>query len=878
MKPIVEKLESGLNVVLQPFRAAPVVAFQMWVGAGSADEQLGEEGIAHVFEHMLFKGTEKRPVGEIARDVESAGGHINAWTSHDETVFFITLANRFWKQGLNILADAIQNPSLDRDELGRELAVIREEIRMGEDTPERVAIEKLFGNVYKKHPYGRPVIGYDRTVKQFTREMVADFYHRWYVPSNMVLVVAGDFDPRAMAKRVRSEFSVFRGGDPPKRTTRTSEPVQRGLRFASAQRPIAEAHLALGFPIPGIRHADVPALDLLAAIVGQGVSSRLETVVRRRLSLVTSARSLAYTPRDSGIFGVFAVTPPHQLEQANRAILDELYRVTREPVTSAEVAKSRTLLESDKVYSEETVEGIARKFGFYMLHTNDLSFEDKYLMALASKGPEDLLDVAQRYISPSRASVTTVVPDPARFKPQRRVSWIVGRGAARHVDGSKLKKVLCDQVKARAKLRDKKPVKLRHPSETVVTQLSTGDILIVRQDPSSKLVAARAAFLGGLRREPPSKAGVNTLLAVTLSRGTETMSAEEFAARMDALACNVGGFAGRNTIGAHGEFLRRNYDKGFELMAECLRRPAFPDDEVAREKELLIEEIRSSRDNPAQQVFRIFHQTLFGKHPYARPLYGEEKTVGRLERSDLLRCLKQSTSAGTMVLAVDGGADPEEVRELTERCFLSNHKKRRAPKDPSAWLPSKTPRQSSLNLPKEQSHVIVGFPGTRITSDDRFAVDVLIEILGGHGGRLFDGVREKRGLAYAVTATSMEGLEPGSVALYAATTPGQEKAVVQAMLEEVERIIRSRPAARELGRVKRFLIGAKAIAWQRAATRAASMSLDYIYGNGHDAGEQYASRIDVVDQEAVLRAARDYLDPSKVVIACVGPNAEALKF
>jgi zinc protease len=378
MKPVVEVLPNGLTVVMCPFRTAPVVAFQMWVGVGSADEGSGEEGLAHVFEHMLFKGTKRRNVGEIARDVERAGGHINAWTSHDETVFYITLASRFWLQGLDILGDAIQNATIDEGELNSELAVILEEIRMGKDSPERVVTEKLFKSSFKKHPYGRPVIGYAQTVKKFNRKKVMDFYKRWYVPSNMVFAISGDFDRDKMLRKVESSFKNFAPQKPPSRTMRLKEPTQHSWRFWCGHQPISETHLSLGFPIPELTHKDIPALDLLAGVLGQGASSRLETTVKRKLSLVNGIRSIAYTPKDSGIFGVFASLPSHNLRPATQAIFEQLHRLKSEPIKTSDLEKNRTMIESEKVYSEETVDGVARKAGYYALHVGDMEFVRKY--------------------------------------------------------------------------------------------------------------------------------------------------------------------------------------------------------------------------------------------------------------------------------------------------------------------------------------------------------------------------------------------------------------------------------------------------------------------------------------------------------------------
>src|SRR6478609_36225 len=208
MTPVRYQLDNGLTVVLQENHAAKVVAFQAWVAVGSADEPADLAGIAHVFEHMLFKGTARRGVGQIAQEVEAAGGEINAWTSFDQTVYHLVMASRFFDTGLDILADALQNSSFDPQELERELKVVLEEVKQGEDNPARVATQTLFGTSYLKHPYRLPVIGYTKTVKSFTRERLLDFFHRWYVANNVTLVVVGDFDPQKAKKKIAEAFGA----------------------------------------------------------------------------------------------------------------------------------------------------------------------------------------------------------------------------------------------------------------------------------------------------------------------------------------------------------------------------------------------------------------------------------------------------------------------------------------------------------------------------------------------------------------------------------------------------------------------------------------------------------------------------------------------
>ncbi len=876
IKSIVEELQNGMKVVMRPTSRADVTAFQMWVGVGSTDERKGEEGLAHVLEHMLFKGTKKRAVGDIARDVERAGGQINAWTSYEETVYYITLADRFWEQGLDILADAIQNSALDEGELSRELKVILEEIRMGEDAPDQVLVKELFGAAFQKHPYGRPIIGYEKSVKSFNRKKVHDFYRKWYVPQNLVLSVSGSFDVSRMRKRIKQLFEAQAPDTGVEREKRPVEPLPKSPRFASAAKPVSEARFAISFPIPGLVHDDVPALDLLAGILGQGMSARLERKVRRELNLVTDIRAMAYTPKDTGVFAVFGTCPHHLLEKAIAASLKELTAAAVSTVSTSELKKAKTLIEADSIYSEETVDGLARKAGFYLLHTGDTSYEEKYLERIRRTELDKIQDAVKAYLVGNRATLAVVVPDPARRAPQKKVPWIEGKGKQRTFNADRLKERMIGLLANHDKSGPKAKSPIGRPSETVEYTLSSGDLLLVRRDKTARIVAARAAFLGGVRFETESNAGLSALTANTLVRGTKDASAEDVAALMDTLACSVSGFSGRNTFGVQGEFLQSNFSDGFALMAACLRTPTFEEREVELERRLLLEDIRQSEDNPSKQAFKLCFENLFQKHPYSRLSHGTLESMSRIRPADLWRTLSQTTAPGRMVLAVAGGVEPEEVRYMAETLLRTETKSPKMPKVPAGWTPPKQTKTVTLSLPKEQSHIVVGFPGTTLTADDRFALEVMVEVLGGHGGRLFQSVREEKGLAYSVTAVSMEGIEPGYLALYAGTSPGSETKVIDALRKEASRIASKSVTKDELIRVKRHLIGSRAISLQRTSSRAASMALDQLYGNGHDACDRYATEIDRVTVDHVLETAKRYLTCPKVVV-CVGPNADRLK-
>src|SRR5215469_11410034 len=310
------ELDNGLRVVFEEQHASKVAAFQVWVNAGSADEQPHEVGLAHLHEHMLFKGTGRRRPGEIAREIEERGGEINAWTSFDQTVYHVVLASQFAQVGLDVLADAIRNSAFDAEELSKEIEVVCEEIRRANDLPARRASRDLFATAYRVHPYRRPVIGTEDSVRSFTRERVLGFYGRNYAPPNMVLAAAGDFSEEDL-KRWADElcggdWGRTYGGSQP----RPPEPPRAEQRLLVREDEAKEAYVNLAFGIPSVEHEDAPALDLLAVLLGQGEASRLVLEVKRKRSLVNDIRAFAYTPRDPGLMVASMTLPPQKIVEA----------------------------------------------------------------------------------------------------------------------------------------------------------------------------------------------------------------------------------------------------------------------------------------------------------------------------------------------------------------------------------------------------------------------------------------------------------------------------------------------------------------------------------------------------------------------------------
>jgi zinc protease len=849
MEPLRFTLDNGLKVIIEENHVAKVVALEAWVDVGSASEPIELAGIAHVFEHMLFKGTERRSVGEIARDVEGAGGEINAWTSFDETVYHLVLPSRHFEHGLDILADVLQHSAFDAAELDRELKVVLEELKQGEDSPGRVASQLLFATAYQRHPYRRPVIGSAKTVQAMTRVRLLEFFRSHYVARNMTLVLCGDVDEKTARRKVEQLFGRMPAGHAKKRDLPT-EPAQKATRAKVSTAEVRESHLQLGFHVPSVRHDDAPALEVLALILGHGEASRLDTVLRRERQCVNEVFAYAYAPRDPGLFVLGATTRPDELEGALDGLLDEILRLGREPVTDEELARALATLEADAVYAKETVQGRARKLGYFETMGLGAAGEAMYLRTAAALTPRELMAVARRYFVPENLSIVAVTPR-ASAPTAEQLSGRVAPALARATPAP------TPRVAGRG---------------IVETRLPSGARLLVLPQGGAGVVAIRAVFLGGQRYEDLRRAGISNLVAQLLTRGTRTRSGDEIARQVEGMAGALGGFSGRNTLGVAGEFLARDTERGLELLADCILHPSFREVEVERERRRVLEQLRTENDHPSVVAYRAFHEALYPKHPYRLPLLGEARSVATLTRRHLMDWQQRYLQPERMVLAVVGEVDPAQITEVATRLFPApSGRSIEVPAPDPDPLVEDGPRQVWESLDKLQAHVVYGFPGTTLRSRDRFALELISTILGGQSGRLFLEVRDKRALAYRVSASSVEGIDPGYFSIYVATSPQNLAVAVAAIEDELDKLRKKPVSKEELERARRYLIGAHDILLQRRSALASTIAFDAAYGVGADAYLRYAAELERIGPAELQAVAARYLDRRRAVIATVRP-------
>jgi len=864
----VHRLENGLTVLIREDHFAPVVALQVWVGAGGADERDEEAGVAHVHEHMLFKGTKHRGVGEIANEIESSGGRINAWTSWNETVYHIVVASRHANTALDVLADAVRYSSFDEAELAKELGVVLEEWKRGQDSPSRRVFDALFDTAFQHHPYRRPVIGTKESIEGLTRDRILSFYSRFYAPNNMTVVIVGDVDTEAMTKQIEKRFGDFdkRELDRPERPV---EPSQTTPRFASERMDVQEAQLALGFHVPGATHEDAPLLDLLAFVLGGGESSRLYRRLVAEQELATSIGAFAYTPPDPGLLVVSAALEADQVPKAYDAIIDELAKVRQAKVDVEELQRARTNLESDFVFRNETVQGQARELGYALTVYGTPDYDRVYLEKINAATIADLQLIAQKYLDRDNLTVVSLLPTDAT---ERLTEASAVRAAAPLAERTE-----APIETARASLASGvptaiEPIPAGHDApEPRLIAFDNGVRLIVQEHRGVPVFSMRAAMIGGLIVEDAKDNGISNFATEMLTRGTATRSREQLARDVESIAGSLEGSSGYNSIGLSASFLAAHLDAAFELFMDALLAPSFDAVEVEKTRRELLLAIKNRDDNPAKVAFDLAYRTTYPDHPFGMTTLGEAESVARLSADDLRAFYRRSLHPEHLVVAVVGDVDTDDIVARVRKALGGLTAEQPAFELPPAPDRPHSVRRSTHQIDRKQSHVLIAYQSVDLTDPDRYPLSVLDNILSGQGGRLFYELRDKQSLAYSVSAFFTKGLAPGLFGGYIGTDPSNSSRALDGLLAEFEKVRETRVQKSELERSQRYLIGSREIGLQSNGAKAEDMCLNELYGLGYRNGDEYASRISKVGLEDVQRVAEFYLDPETRSEILVGP-------
>lgn len=832
--PVRRTLANGLTVILKPDAAADMASVQVWIKTGSIHEgdQLGA-GLSHYLEHLLFKGTERREGREISTEVQAHGGYINAYTSFERTVYYIDIPAEHAPVAVDILGDAVFHSTLPAAEVEREKQVILREIDMGLDDPDHRLWQSLFESAFREHPYRQPIIGHREVFESVERDALWRYYRERYVPNNMVLVVAGGYDPVAVETAIATHF----GSVPRRRLAPVylpAEPLALTSRTLHIEDAVEIVRGAIAWGIPGLTHPDAPALDVLALILGHGDSSILWEKIREKARLVHSIDATCWNPGEQGLFYLSYVCDPGQRDRTEVAVRKELRQRLQRGFTVAQIRKAVRNLVVGEINGRKTVSGQASRLGVAEVVAGDMLFSQGYFERLKAVTPAVLRRVLRDYLI--EAQSTTVTLNPRSTAPV----------AAAAVAAARI------------------------PRETHSETLANGARLLLQPDKRLPNLHLRLLALGGPALEPADQRGATALMATLMARDTSKRSAAQVALAIENVGGSLSPVFGNNTFGLAVEVLPGDVELALDLLAEAALRPAFSAESFAIERDAQIADLLQDADDVLTIGRKQLRRRFFGSHPLAVDAHGEVEHLRRLQPADVAALHRRLLVAPNVVLSVAGDFD---ARKLAPRLRTLLRRFRSASFTlPAAPVVGPSEVGDFVEVqPRQQAVVFQAYVGPGVRAADFHVAEVADELFSGMSSRLFERVREEKGLAYYVRSARVIGLDGGMFYFYAGTSPGKEGEVLHEIELEIARMAAGKIGKAELARCQTRLIAARRMGLQSNAARAMHVGLLELYGQPLDDGRDYEARIQAVTAKALGVFARTYLARSGCTQLVVRP-------
>ncbi len=783
-------LPNGLTLILDPDPSAPVISVQAWVATGSIHEgeKLGA-GLSHFLEHMVFKGTRDFTADELAQTVQAGGGHWNAYTTFDRTVYYIDGPSHSLDSFLKCLTGLVFFPTIPEADFENEKDVIRREIDMGLDDPDNASTRLLLSTAFTVDARRHPVIGHRHLFDEISYNDLVSYHKNRYTPDRIHMVISGDFDPAnatALVTTLTEDCRIVSGPEPHIQR----DPQQLGPREDFENFDIPTSRLCLSWKTPALGHPDVPAFDILAAILGRGRSSRLHRILRDQRELALEISAWTWTgPNEEGLFAISAEAHPEKRDELKTAILDELFYLPSTALDD-EIAKAKRQTATSQFRTLTSASGRASDLASNWHEARDLNFTRTHLADINAVTAADIRRVCQ---SLTENLLTYTSLDPLGVTP---------------------------------KATGKKSASSQH--EIITHTLSNGLRIALLPDHRVPLIHFQAAIGAGLTSENASNNGLNQLLASTLTKGTISRSADDISLGLESLGASISASAGNNALLLQAAGLALDAPVILEIFSDVLLNPSFPSAAIAREKASQIAALEEALSDPLHTCFAQLRRTHFSGSGYGLDSLGSLDSLAKIERLDLVAHHSRHFNASNLTLAIAGDFDPDHMIARIE-AQLSSLPAGQVWK--AGFSNISSGQSAETTLPKKQAVLAIAYPGSDIAGAHRHALAFLQEYASDMAGPLFGRIREELGLAYRVGASQFLGYDTGLFFFYLATSPEQIDLARNELIREIEKIAQHGIPDEAFERVRSTALSGLAIQQQSPSSNARHAALDLLFGN-----------------------------------------------
>ena len=872
-------LPNGLTILTKEVHAAPVVYFSVWYRVGSINEQVGQTGMSHLMEHMMFKGTKTRGPGAISSALQSNGASFNASTWFDRTEYHETLAADRLELAMQIESDRMVNSLYDEAQHQKEMTVVRSEYEAGENRPGTALSKAVRLTAYQVHPYRWETIGFRADIENFTRDEMYAYYQNFYAPNNATVVIVGDFDtPNALAL-VGKYFGAI-PSHPIAQHFITPEPAQEGERRVTVRRAGTTPQIEIAYHIPAFGDPDRYALDVLGTALSGGRTSRFfQDLVQTGLA---SDASADYTGlRDPDLFDFDATAQPgHTNAELEQALLAEIEKLQTAPIAPDELKRAINQAEAGYIFGNESVSAQGSRLGENAMR-GDWRFGETYVANIRKVTPADVQRVAQKYFTARNRTVGDFEPILAKDAPAASAKTPVATTHVRPAVPSGTLSRVRRQATVRTALRSTCPAApaAKAPQPTRVV-LPNGLTIIVQENHATPTVSLSGALLsaGGVF-DPPGKRGLAGFTAAQLSRGTQKRGLLDIARTLEDVGASAGVGAGDEYTSLSGHALSRDFDTILDVLSDELRHPAFPAAELEKARAQSLAGVEQSRQDTGTLAGIAFANALYPVgHPYHQPTLDEQEAfLKSLTRDDLVQFHQSHYAPDKLILTIVGDVKTQDAVAAVRRYFGDWPKKGGLPAIaiPDVPLPQlRMPRPATaLFVPdKAQVDVRYGYPGQiRRSSPDFYAVNVLVTLLGsGLSSRLALNVRDRLGYVYNIGASDSATLGAGPFQVGFGSNPANVDKAVAEMDRQLALAASGDITPDEVSRAVSYLTGSYAVTLATNGAVANQLLGAEVYGLGLDYIQKRNSYYQAVTPAQVNAAAKKYLHPGLGMLVIAG--------
>ena len=857
------RMANGMKVLLSEQRAAPVVAFMVLYHVGSRNEAVGYTGATHLLEHMLFKGTptfNARRGTAIATVLHRIGAVFNATTWFDRTNYYEAVPREHLELVMQLEADRMRNALILDEDREQERIVVRNELERGENDPLNVLEIHTWATAFREHPYHHPTIGWRSDVENVPTERLREFYHTFYWPNNATAIIVGDFDREQVFRWLQRYFGAIEPSPHPIPEVYTVEPPQEGERRFVIRRAGEVGAMMLGYHTPEAKHPDIYPLAVLARLLAGGVTTRLyQRLVDGELAV--SVRAFASHLRDPGLFEITAVLRPGiEHARVESAIREEIARLQDERVSEVELQRAKNKIEAETFYARDGALQFAFALGEAEASADWRWFID-YVPNVRRVTAEDVQRVAQTYLHEDNLTVGWFVP--------KNTKGYGAAGAGERWGGS-LHCPAFFKLEASAGAAGP-PSGQSFAKRTVSFTLSNGVRGLILENRANPTVEVRAALFAGRAFEPITQPELAAVTASMLMRGTKRRSKLEIAAWLEDVGAEMHIGANRFLATASATSLSPDVGRLLETLAEVLREPAFPEEELVKLKSQMIGQIRRSQEHTGVRAFERFSQLIYDRSsPFYEPPASERvASIEAMTVEDVRRFYRAHYGPRHLVLVIVGDVVAAEIAERIRQQFGDwSPEPTEDPRAvwaqmPRASLPEAPLREVVYMPDKANVDIVLGHAGRLRRTDPDYVAAIIGNAALGYStlsSRLGVRVRDQEGLTYGIISRFFEpSFLDGPWAVSVTVNPANVERALASTMEVLTRYVAEGITVQELEDEKSAFVGSFLVGLGTNGGIAAQLLLAEVFGFGPAYLDHLPEQVRALTRDEVNAAIRNYL-------------------